>query len=136
MRNSKTSKMSAHGNCRKAMVLRGAETRRHRQQQRWVAVEGVPGQGSFELHFEEGEEAISRQEAGCIRKHPIKPMWSAGQLESAWLEGLCVRSLLQCLLEGAHKVVAQVISRALKVGLEFELDTTGSSSELCRHSLM
>lgn len=53
-------------------------------------MEGLLGQGSFELHFEEGEEAISRQEAGRIRKCPTKQTWSARQLDSAWLEGLCV----------------------------------------------
>lgn len=29
----------------------------------------------------------------------------------AKLEGLCVRSLVQCLVEGAHKLVVQVMSK-------------------------
>lgn len=43
-------------------------------------MEGLLRLGSFELHFEEGEEAISRQEAGCSRKHLMKQTRSARQL--------------------------------------------------------
>ena len=33
------------------------------------------------------------------------------QLESAWLEVLCMRSLVQCLVKGAHKMVTQLMSK-------------------------
>lgn len=61
-------------------MLRSAEMRRQRQHWKRVAVEGLLRLGSFELHFEEGGEAIPRQEAGCSRKHLMKQMWSARQL--------------------------------------------------------
>lgn len=64
-------------------------------------MEGLLRLGSFELHFEEGGEAISRQEAGCSRKHLMKKRGLQESWESAWLEGLCVRSPLPSLLEGA-----------------------------------
>lgn len=67
-----------------------------RQHQRWATVEGLPGQVSFELHLEESEEAISRQEAGRVRKHAMKQSGlrekSGRQPESARWRGSVWRS--------------------------------------------
>ena len=36
---------------------------------------------------------------------------NGGQLESAWLEGLCGKSLVQYLVKSTHKMVVQILSK-------------------------
>lgn len=113
-------------------------------------MEGLPEEVGSELHFEEGEiygfsgkEAVSRQEAVAL-EYTIQDKSSLQekgdrQMKSARMEGLCVKSVLQCKIGGAHRVVVQITSntQGLKGGIrEFGLKTRASSSEHCGHSLM
>lgn len=109
--------MSASGNGYKTRVLRSAEAMMN---EATSEVGGrFAGGGDFEWHFVEGEVCglTSRRLFLGRRQDALENTDKSGlhengrQLESAWLEGLCGKSLVQCLVKGTLKMVVQILSK-------------------------
>lgn len=111
--------MSANGNGYKTRVLRSAEAMMNEATSEVGGYGRFAGGGDFEWHFEEGEICgltnrklfLGRMQDALENTAKSGLHMNGGQLESAWLEGLCRKSLVQCLFKGTHKMVVQILSK-------------------------